>query len=324
MAGYSSRGPTAIDFQAKPDLVAPGTGVVSLSSASSTMCYSKPKSLLSGSSSAELRAVSEPDGHQHGGAGRERNRRADAAGEPVADAEPGEGDPAVHRADLSSYNVLTQGAGFLNAQGAVQLARFFRTAQAGLALDDSELSGDRRVIWGNHRLSGGVIRPNANAYQLGTTWGLASTATATTSCGARCSRRQHRVGDRRPAERRQPGVGTVRDPAGDNLVWGTYRDADNLVWGTIFGDDNIVWGTDCGGRGIATTSSGAPRSQPTTWCGARRWPATAWCGARRAPATTWCGARARGRHRQSGVGHAREGDNLGGTTNRQPARGATT
>ena len=42
MAGYSSRGPTAIDFQAKPDLVAPGTWIVSLSSASSTMCYSKP------------------------------------------------------------------------------------------------------------------------------------------------------------------------------------------------------------------------------------------------------------------------------------------
>ena len=33
-----------------------------------------------------------------------------------------------------SYNALTQGAGFLNAQGAVQLARFFRTAQAGSRL----------------------------------------------------------------------------------------------------------------------------------------------------------------------------------------------
>ena len=101
MAGYSSRGPTAIDFQAKPDLVAPGTGIVSLSSASSTMYYGKPEYLLSGSSGRQLRAVSEPDGHQHGGAGRERNRRADAAGQPVADAEHGEGDPAVHRADLS-------------------------------------------------------------------------------------------------------------------------------------------------------------------------------------------------------------------------------
>ena len=30
MAPYSSRGPTAIDFAAKPDVVAPGTGIVSL------------------------------------------------------------------------------------------------------------------------------------------------------------------------------------------------------------------------------------------------------------------------------------------------------
>ena len=37
MARYSSRGPSAIDFQAKPDLVAPGTGIVSLSDPSSTL-----------------------------------------------------------------------------------------------------------------------------------------------------------------------------------------------------------------------------------------------------------------------------------------------
>ena len=30
MAPYSSRGPTRIDYEAKPDLVAPGTGIVSL------------------------------------------------------------------------------------------------------------------------------------------------------------------------------------------------------------------------------------------------------------------------------------------------------
>ena len=35
MGTYSSRGPTYIDFGAKPDLVAPGTGTVSLASAGS-------------------------------------------------------------------------------------------------------------------------------------------------------------------------------------------------------------------------------------------------------------------------------------------------
>jgi serine protease AprX len=49
MAGYSSRGPTFIDFAAKPDLVAPGTGVVSLSDPLSTMYVTKAAYLLTGS-----------------------------------------------------------------------------------------------------------------------------------------------------------------------------------------------------------------------------------------------------------------------------------
>ena len=55
MAGYSSRGPSAIDFQAKPDVVAPGTGSVSLSSPGSQF-YVKAASLLTGS----LDLVSKP------------------------------------------------------------------------------------------------------------------------------------------------------------------------------------------------------------------------------------------------------------------------
>ena len=86
----------------------------------------------------------------------------------------------------SSYNVLTQGAGFLNAQGAVQLARFFRTTQGGSQLSIPSAWG-RQVIWGNHRITGGVIRPNANAYQLGTTWGSAFDRDGDSVCGARCS-----------------------------------------------------------------------------------------------------------------------------------------
>ena len=39
--------------------------------------------------------------HQHVGAGRQRHRRADAPGESVADAEPDQGDSAVHRRNLS-------------------------------------------------------------------------------------------------------------------------------------------------------------------------------------------------------------------------------
>ena len=37
MAAFSSHGPTAFDFSAKPDLVAPGVGIESLSAPNSTL-----------------------------------------------------------------------------------------------------------------------------------------------------------------------------------------------------------------------------------------------------------------------------------------------
>src|SRR5262245_22696091 len=48
MASYSSSGPTAYDFGAKPDLVAPGTGTVSLAVPGSTFYVTKAAYLLSG------------------------------------------------------------------------------------------------------------------------------------------------------------------------------------------------------------------------------------------------------------------------------------
>src|SRR5262249_8808143 len=49
MASYSSRGPTAVDFSAKPDLVAPGTGTISLAAPGSTFYLTKALYLLKGS-----------------------------------------------------------------------------------------------------------------------------------------------------------------------------------------------------------------------------------------------------------------------------------
>src|SRR5205823_1955448 len=102
------------------------------------------------------------------------------------------------------YDALTEGAGFLNAVGAVRLARFFATAQPGDQYPTQSV-WSKQIIWGNHRLTGGALTPAANAWNLGTTWGVATTAD------------------------------------GDNIVWGTV-DGDNIVWGTDDGD-NIVWGT---------------------------------------------------------------------------------
>ena len=248
IAGYSSRGPTAIDFQAKPDLVAPGTGIVSLASASSTMYYSKSQFLLKGSFFTSSKPYLSLTG---------TSMAAPVVTGTVAlmlQANPSL-TPNMVKAILQytaqiypSYNALTQGAGFLNAQGAVQLARFYRTAQSGARLTIPAEWG-KQVIWGNQRLRGGVIRPNANAYQVGTTWGSAFDRDGDNIVWGTVLRGDNIVWGTVDLLSADNLVwGTVRDAAGDNLVWGTFGNADNLVWGTLSGADNLVWGTDCGGK----------------------------------------------------------------------------
>src|SRR5262249_37010117 len=123
------------------------------------------------------------------------------------------------------YDGLTQGAGFLNVVGAVRLARFYATAQPGDSMPSQDM-WSKHIIWGNHLLASGVPALDANAYQVGTTWGVAKTSDGDNIVW-----------------------GTATGADGDNIVWGTSGDGDNIVWGTSAGGDgdNIVWGTDCGG-----------------------------------------------------------------------------
>ena len=48
IAAYSSRGPTMYDYAAKPDLVAPGSGTVSLSDRNSALYVTKAAYLVAG------------------------------------------------------------------------------------------------------------------------------------------------------------------------------------------------------------------------------------------------------------------------------------
>jgi hypothetical protein len=149
----------------------------------------------------------------------------------------------------ADYNSLTQGAGFLNTYGAVHLARFFRTATSGSTL---AIPGEwsKEVIWGNRRITGGVIRPNANAFQRETSWGASVDLDGDNIVWGTV------FGD--DSDNIVWGTfdtlgednivwGTVRDDDGDNIVWGTHNEDDNIVWGTEAEVENIVWGTDCGG-----------------------------------------------------------------------------
>ena len=246
MALYSSRGPTAVDYSAKPDLVAPGTGVVSLADPTSLMYFTKSEYLLKGSLSSTTKPYLSLTG---------TSMAAPVVAGTVAlmmQANPSL-TPNMVKAILqytslehAGYSGLTQGAGFVNTRGAVILSQFFHTAQAGSQLTMPSW-WRKKINWGNHRLSGGVIRPNVNAFQRDTVWGAATDGEGDNIVWGTLRDDDNIVWGTFDALGEDNIVwGTITDADGDNIVWGTYRNDDSIVWGTA-ADDNIVWGTDCGG-----------------------------------------------------------------------------
>ena len=100
------RGPSAIDFEAKPDLVAPGTGTVSLAAPGSTFYTKKSAFLLSGKRWTANKPYLTLSGTSMAAPVVSGTGRADAAGESEPHAEPGEGDSPI------------PGAAVLRVQGA--------------------------------------------------------------------------------------------------------------------------------------------------------------------------------------------------------------
>src|SRR5439155_14164701 len=123
----------------------------------------------------------------------------------------------------AGYDPLTQGAGFLNTLGAVRLADFYAHAQSNQPVPVQKM-WSKHILWGNHMIKGGLLKPTANAYRLGVVWGAGKT------------------------------------DEGDNVVWGSQCTTancgasandligylDNVVWGSSCADaacDNMVWGS---------------------------------------------------------------------------------
>jgi serine protease AprX len=246
IAGFSSRGPTAIDFQAKPDIVAPGVGIESLAEAGSTLWNTKPLMRLWGT----VPTATEPYLSLSG-----TSMAAPVVTGTIAlmlQANPAL-TPNLVKAILqytaeahAKYNPLTQGAGFLNARGAVDLAVSVSAAggpsvaqssivEAGTTPDSAIWS--QHVIWGNRRVGGGELRADASAWRTDVIWGSTTAPDGTTVF----------LGTQASADREGDNIVWGTECGGadcENIVWGTGTEGENIVWGTSNGEnENIVWGT---------------------------------------------------------------------------------
>jgi serine protease AprX len=254
VAGYSSRGPTAVDFAAKPDLVAHGTGIVSLSNPNSLFYATKSEYLLRGIVDPGYKPYLSLTG---------TSMAAPVVAGTVAlmlQANPNL-TPNLVKAVLQytaqtnpDYSALVQGAGFLNARGAVDLAKSFTTAAQGQRYLNNP-TWSRSIIWGNHRLRRGAISPSANAFALGTVWGADRAEDGDNIVwGTRCATEDCDNIVWGTMEDGDNIVWGTMDNSGFNIVWGTAAIVDpvtggfNIVWGTMEDADNIVWGTDCRGE----------------------------------------------------------------------------
>jgi serine protease AprX len=262
VAGFSSRGPTWINFTAKPDLVAPGVGIESTIAANSTLARMLAEYLLDGTHDVGYQPYLSLSG---------TSMAAPMVTSTVAlmlEANPALTPSAVkailqYTAQiLDRESPLAQGAGLLNTAGAVRMARFFAAPETGLSRTADVIEGElvpwsRQIIWGNHRLTGGVPLPGANAWTPGVAWGARS------------------VGKGAPVVWGARTADDTLDAAGGrhNIVWATggrhnivwaTGGRHNIVWATTTAD-NVVWGTDCAAGDCRNTLWGARRPDGTLW-----------------------------------------------------------
>jgi serine protease AprX len=216
VATYSSRGPTWYDGMAKPDLVAPGHGLVAAAAKSSTLYRDNP-ALRVGDSYLRLSGTSMAAGVVSGTVALVIEAHRSAF--PAAPLTPNAVKAILQYTSLPvrdeqgvAYDYLTQGTGSVNAAGAIALAARIDTSMplgswwltSGVdewtVIDGQIQPWAETVAWGNVLSEGPVVYFSELAWTQNIVWGSAD----------------------------------------DNIVWGSADD--NIVWGSS--DDNIVWGSN--------------------------------------------------------------------------------
>jgi len=242
IAAFSSRGPGAIDYASKPDIVAPGVGIESLTDPASRLYAASGPNLLTGAVATSYFPYVSLSG---------TSMSAPVAAGTVAlmlQANPALTPNAV-KAVLQytaerrqGYDTLTQGAGFLNARGAVELSAYLAS---GGRLYPLQAGWSGRVIWGNRLMPGSRVLDSATASSLDVTWGAslfgAEFTLPNVVWGLLCG------GSNCGVPWVASAVATTIVTEGDTVVWGTLDiETDTVVWGTVdIEADTVVWGTNC-------------------------------------------------------------------------------
>ncbi len=277
VAGFSSRGPTAVDRLAKPDLVAPGVGTESLSVPGSTLAQRYSAYLLNGTVATDFPPYLSLSG---------TSMAAPVVAGTVAlmlQANPTLTPNAIKAIlqytaqPYAGYDTLTQGTGFLNARGAVELSAYF--ASPSTTAYPSTDGWGRQILWGNYLIGGGVLTSGSSALASNIVWGSMPSGTTPISFGTICTGNcgtslatfaswSERCGDLSCGSvtwngsaadvvwgyscsnttcSTSPPSGAPGSGNGATVVWGS-SDGDTVVWGSNDGD-TVVWGSNCGDPG---------------------------------------------------------------------------
>lgn len=251
VAPFSSRGPTAVDYSAKPDVVAPGVGIESLSDPASAFYTSKSAYLLSGTAHTSYLPYLSLSGTSMAAPVVSGTVALMLQANPALTPNQVKAIVQYTAQNYPRYDPLTEGAGFLNAQGAVNLARSLADPSNVLV---APTDWGMRLIWGNRLVSGGRITSDANAWPVSVTWGAPTTPSGqAVEWGVTCT--STRCDDAGAAS----VPWTDSSGSGRNIVWESTcggadcsgpwtvqgaNDDDSVVWGTT-DDDSVVWGSDC-------------------------------------------------------------------------------
>jgi serine protease AprX len=261
IAAYSSRGPSWYDGFAKPDISAPGDNLLSVASLASTLRVVQERRGNTGNY-MRLSGTSMAAGVVSGMAAVILQNNHNLTPNALKMVLQYSSIP-VKQDDGTYYNVLTQGGGSINGNGAVALARAINPAAPlgenwltasvtpSTAIGGQTYVWSQRMVWGNHIARGtGVITEQRPAWALDIVWGDGLEDDDNIVWGSASGDDDDNIVWGNALDEDDNIVwgsnivwGNTQDDD-DNIVWGNLNDDDdNIVWGN-FDDDNIVWGSN--------------------------------------------------------------------------------